>query len=263
LEWLLKSFPSGTTSFSELIDPALKAVQPLMQNLGKRIECQIPDDLPAVNGHLTAMRQAIMNILLAGLPVIPAEVLIVQVSAQSQEIFVQLHSAPSTLLQEESCNPELVGMAEKFSNLFNGRLEIHANPFSAQLILPVVQQIPIVVIDDNTDVLHLLQRYVTGSAFRFYGFSQPGLAIEEVMEIDPQVIVMDVMMPGMDDWELLGRLRSHPATSAIPIIVCTILPQDQLAFTLGASGFLRKPVSRQAFLAELERLTIHASPKPS
>ena len=60
-------------------------------------------------------------------------------------------------------------------------------------------------------------------------------------------------MPHVDGWEILGRLKQHPATKDIPIVVCTILAQQELALSLGASGFLRKPVSRQAFLSALDR----------
>ncbi len=72
-------------------------------------------------------------------------------------------------------------------------------------------------------------------------------------ELAPRVIVLDVMLPGMDGWELLGRLREHPQLSAVPVIVCTILPQQQLALALGAGAFVRKPFSREAFLSVLDQ----------
>ncbi len=78
-------------------------------------------------------------------------------------------------------------------------------------------------------------------------------------EFAPRIILLDVMMPGVHDWEPLGRLREHPATRSVPIIVCTILPQEQLALALGAAGFVRKPVSREALLAALDRQA--SSPK--
>ena len=74
-------------------------------------------------------------------------------------------------------------------------------------------------------------------------------------ESAPQVIVVDVMLPGIEGWELLGRLRTHPKTRDVPIIVCTILPQEQLALSLGAAEFLRKPINREALLSALDRQT--------
>lgn len=59
-------------------------------------------------------------------------------------------------------------------------------------------------------------------------------------------------MPQIDGWEILGRLRNHPQTHHIPVIVCTILSQEEMALTLGASGFIHKPISRQNLLTELD-----------
>jgi len=65
--------------------------------------------------------------------------------------------------------------------------------------------------------------------------------------------VLDVMMPGIDGWEVLTRLRAHPTMANTALIVCTVLPQEELALAMGADGFLQKPVTREAFLAMLER----------
>jgi CheY-like chemotaxis protein len=71
-------------------------------------------------------------------------------------------------------------------------------------------------------------------------------------QCEARIILLDVMLPGIDGWELLGRLREHPTTQGTPIIVCTILPHEQLALTLGAAQFLRKPVSRSTLLRALD-----------
>ncbi len=63
------------------------------------------------------------------------------------------------------------------------------------------------------------------------------------------------MMPDMDGWEALGRLRQHPLTQHVPVIICTILYEQELALSLGASGYLRKPFTREAFLAALDQLS--------
>jgi CheY-like chemotaxis protein len=64
--------------------------------------------------------------------------------------------------------------------------------------------------------------------------------------------VLDVMMPEVDGWKVLAQLRQHPATADLPILVCTILPQEEIALDMGASGFHSKPVTRQQFLAALD-----------
>jgi CheY-like chemotaxis protein len=123
--------------------------------------------------------------------------------------------------------------------------------FEAVLTLPTLGQSPVLAIDDNAGTLQLLTRYTAGTRYRLVSTQNPDSAIDIAKEISPRVVVLDVMMPYTDGWELVGRLRQDPATAHIPIVVCTILPHEQLARSLGVDGFLRKPVTRQAFLAAL------------
>ena len=75
-----------------------------------------------------------------------------------------------------------------------------------------------------------------------------------VQEVDVRLVLLDVMMPGSDGWEILGALKSHPVTSHIPVVVCTVLPERDLALALGAADFLAKPVLRPDLLAVLQRV---------
>ena len=127
-------------------------------------------------------------------------------------------------------------------------------PFAAEVMLPVSEEIAVLIVDDNTDTLTLLERYLAGSRYHFIGCANPREVLALAADVDPEVIILDVMLPEIDGWELLGRLREHPQTGATPIIVCSILPQEEFALTLGAIEFLRKPVSRETLLATLDRV---------
>jgi len=112
----------------------------------------------------------------------------------------------------------------------------------------------VLVLDDNLDVLRLVERYLTGSRYRLVGLQDPRRLMETVAEARPDIIVLDVMLPEVDGWDLLGRLREHPVFGEIPIVVSTILPQETLAMALGAKVFLPKPVSQEAFLKTLDKI---------
>jgi CheY-like chemotaxis protein len=62
------------------------------------------------------------------------------------------------------------------------------------------------------------------------------------------------MIPEIDGWKILGRINENPATSDIPVIICTVLPQEELAYSLGAIAFLKKPFNRHDFLSILDHL---------
>jgi CheY-like chemotaxis protein len=103
--------------------------------------------------------------------------------------------------------------------------------------------------------LHLFERYLNNLGYTFVGSPNPEEAIDLASKYSPCLILLDVMLPGVDGWELLARLREHPGVRRIPVVVSTILPQEQLALALGAADFVRKPISQARLLALLDRLT--------
>ena len=123
-------------------------------------------------------------------------------------------------------------------------------------------QATILFIEDNPDTLQLYQRYLAGTGYRFVSAATDGQISAALEEIVPHTIVLDVMLSGMDGWEVLGRLRTHPRTQDVPVVMCSILPLEQLARNLGAAAFLQKPVSREALLAALARQREAQGQKP-
>ena len=60
-------------------------------------------------------------------------------------------------------------------------------------------------------------------------------------------------MPGLDGWEMLQQLKASPATREIPVVVCSVLKEARLAQSMGAAGYLTKPVSQREFLEMVQR----------
>ena len=100
--------------------------------------------------------------------------------------------------------------------------------------LPSEQQLTVLAVDDNPDTLHLFSRYAANTRYNVIGVRQPVQVVAVAEKVAPQIVVLDVMLPEVDGWQLLGQLRAHPALERVPIIVCTILPQERLARALGA-----------------------------
>jgi Amt family ammonium transporter len=61
-------------------------------------------------------------------------------------------------------------------------------------------------------------------------------------------------MPTMDGWEILQALQANPETRDIPVIVCSVWDEPELAYSLGATYFLKKPISQRDLWAALARL---------
>lgn len=263
LEWLHESLPTQSADVGEVIDAVLKLVEPLARASGVRIECRMAEELPLIAGQLPLARQALLNLLSATVQSVPGgevsvEAVVQPEAAQPGGIGIHVRTLGGADTPPAGPVAEALEMAQQFTALFGGALQVAGGQaageaWTATLILPTSEQIEVLVIDDNSDTLRLMQRYLVGTRYRFLGAHDPEEALALAATHSPRIIVLDVMMPGIDDWELLGRLRTHPRTSAVPIIISTILPQEQLARALGAADFVRKPVSRQALLAALDR----------
>ncbi|MCL6429968.1 MAG: response regulator [Anaerolineae bacterium] len=116
----------------------------------------------------------------------------------------------------------------------------------------------LLVIDDNEGLARLLERYLTGHGCHLVATVAGREALSMAAELLPDAILLDVMMPEMDGWEVLQRLRTRPETASIPVIVCSVFNDPELALSLGASSFLSKPVRREEFLGALRRLGVLA-----
>jgi CheY-like chemotaxis protein len=112
----------------------------------------------------------------------------------------------------------------------------------------------ILLLDDNPDVGELLQRMLTGSPYHLVHVRTASRAIRIAQEVQPCVILLDIVLPVQDGWEVLATLRADPLTATIPIIVCSVLPDRELALSVGAADFLAKPIIRASLIQSLTRI---------
>ena len=89
------------------------------------------------------------------------------------------------------------------------------------------------------------------------GFSEE--EIDRIEELQPDAIVLDVMLPDIDGWQVLTHLYDRPATRSIPVIVCSVVREEALALALGATSFLSKPIRPHEFVAALDQALLQAS----
>jgi CheY-like chemotaxis protein len=113
----------------------------------------------------------------------------------------------------------------------------------------------VLVIEDTKPIGLLMEMYLHMAGFQTI-LANDGIAgLEMAREQQPDLITLDVMMPRMDGWQVLSRLKSDPATSAIPVIIVSVLKDRQVGFEHGASEYLPKPVVRENLIASARRLT--------
>jgi CheY-like chemotaxis protein len=124
-----------------------------------------------------------------------------------------------------------------------------------RLVLYLARQRQVVlVVDDNSDVVDLVGRYLASSPYRVVGAATADEALRLAREALPQVVLLDVMMPSRDGWEILQSLKHNPETQHIPVVICSVLNERALAYSLGADDYLRKPITQDKLAAVLARL---------
>jgi CheY-like chemotaxis protein len=78
--------------------------------------------------------------------------------------------------------------------------------------------------------------------------------VESLPDVSPDAIVLDVMLPDIDGWRLLMRLHQDERTRTIPVVVCSVVKEADLARSLGAARFLEKPVRPREFIRALDEV---------
>lgn len=257
LEWLRSSLPNEAIDIAETIQTVIKTVSPLAQELGVDAEISVTST-PAVAGQSSTLRQALLDVLTTCMRAAPRGKMTVEttVAARRVQIVVSAYAAHGDLSAPVEQQTEGLDMARRLLALMGGELQVSSfgdQGCSVVLSLDQVEQTAVLVIDDNADTVQLFRRYLAGTRYPFHACREPSLALQTARDLRPQIIVLDVMLPGVDGWQLLQQLREDPATRHIPVILCSILPEEHLALTLGAAGYLRKPVTRAVFLAALDR----------
>lgn len=103
----------------------------------------------------------------------------------------------------------------------------------------------ILVVDDEGTNRDLLEAILSRDGYQVELFADAASALAQALEAPPDLILLDLLMPGMDGLEACERLKRNPATSGIPVIVVTAVGQmatKELALTSGADDFVVKPV---------------------
>jgi len=111
----------------------------------------------------------------------------------------------------------------------------------------------VLVIDDDPDALDLLGRTLQAAGVRVVATSDGREAVRLAQTLQPTAITLDVLMPGMDGWEVLRELKADSETRHIPVFMVTMTDDRELGYALGATEFLTKPVDREQLVRLLER----------
>ncbi len=97
----------------------------------------------------------------------------------------------------------------------------------------------------------MLQGLLESEGYRIYGALNGQEGLRRARELMPSLILLDIMMPGIDGWQVMEALRTDPRTARVPVLIVSSADQSMLATTLGAVGSLLKPLKRDELLMRI------------
>lgn len=236
-----------------LVGEVLAMLTPLAERRGVELRAQIPAAISPCWGERVVVRQALLGVAHRAVDVAaPGEVHVRAEAAPAPARLVVTASRsagdPATWpARDDATTRELV-------ESIGGSLEVSAirGGVAAALVFPSHGK-TLLVVDNNTDFVALMSRYLDHHGWTVVD----GRGIDEVGRLvarySPDAIMLDVLMPEQDGWDILRALRDLPDTQRIPVVICSVLHEPQLALDLGASAYLAKPVSQP----DLIRLLAH------
>jgi len=112
----------------------------------------------------------------------------------------------------------------------------------------------ILVVDDDPKIVKKICSYLAEAGYKTISANSGQKALKLAEEYKPYAITLDVIMPEMDGWEVLQRLKNNLKTKDIPVIIVSVSKERGTGFALGAIGFVGKPVGRNKLISEINKL---------
>jgi CheY-like chemotaxis protein len=114
----------------------------------------------------------------------------------------------------------------------------------------------ILVVEDEGPAQELLVSHLEEAGFRAITVSSGGEAVSKARELRPDVITLDLLMPGKSGWQTLADLKQTPSTESIPVIIVSVVDEGKKALALGAADYLVKPVSKERLIEAVRRCRV-------
>ncbi len=127
-------------------------------------------------------------------------------------------------------------------------------PSSSQTDVAVLEEGGLVlVIDDELEVRKVLENYLSKQGYQVELADSGEEGLRLARKVLPDVIILDVMMPKMDGWEVLSYLKADAELARIPVIILSLIEDKSVGYSLGASDYLIKPVTREQLSKVLQK----------
>ena len=279
-------------SVADVVAEVAATVEGLVAKKGNVLDLAIADDVGTARTDVTKLRQCLINLLSnaakftengrIGLTVARADAMlhfiitdtgIGMTDEQVGRLFERFTQADASTTRRFGGTGLGLSITRAFAELLGGTVAVTSREGQGStftLTLPVRFAEPdaaaerpdegsaaagrkILVIDDDAATRDLLARFLGKEGFEVSTAEDGRQGLERARALRPRAILLDVTMPRMDGWSVLRALRADPDLGATPIVMVTVLDEETLAFSLGATDYLHKPIEWSHLKAVTDR----------
>jgi PAS domain S-box-containing protein len=281
LELFLETF-----DLRQAVEDVATTVEPLIARNDNRLVVEVADGVGAMHSDLTRFRQILLNLLSNASKFTERGTITVGIERQGHEVVVrvtdsgigmtpeQLGRLFEAFAQAEASTSKKYGgtglglaITRRFCQLMGGDVTASSDPgrgstFTVRLPADASQPVAerpteagdgsagtVLVIDDDPAARAITRRVLVKEGYAVIEAADGESGLRLAGERRPDLITLDILMPGMDGWAVLGALKADPALAGIPVILQTLLDDRNMGFALGASEYLTKPIDRKRLAA--------------
>jgi PAS domain S-box-containing protein len=286
-----------TVDIAKLMNDVATTVHPLVERNGNRLEVIHRNEPGSMQTDATRVRQVLLNLLSNASKFTEKGVVTLESERNNGSMIFRVRDTGVGMTPEQlgrlfeaftqadiSTSSKYGGtglglaLSRKFCQLMGGNVTVTSEVgkgscFTATIPLvssPADQPVEpaetagamgtVLVIDDDAAARNLLGRILGKEGYRVIEAASGEVGLRIAAEHRPDVITLDVVMPGMDGWAVLSALKTDPALADIPVIMLTIMDEKHLGYMLGAAEYLTKPINRRRLATAIQKYARSKTP---
>jgi PAS domain S-box-containing protein len=275
---------------AEMVTSVFSTAKGLVKEKPIQLVQRIPPDMPTVRGDTMRVRQILLNLISNASKFTDDGSITVDASVQKgpggkmealinvidtgpgisvedqEKLFKAFSQVDGSATRKTGGSGLGLSICANLVQLHGGRISVKSEVgrgssfwFTLPLYHQPQQEIPegkrvILAIDDDPQVIGLYERYLTPHGYYVVPLTESASATERIRELKPFAITLDIMMPNKDGWSLLAEIKADPDIRDIPVVICSIIDQEEKGYGLGAAGYLLKPILEDDLVHAIETL---------